>query len=41
VRELVIDPLDDTAVAALQNSAERINARIDDLAAASNATRPR
>jgi len=41
VRELVIDALDDTALAALQNSAERINARIDDLAAASNATRPR
>jgi DNA-binding MarR family transcriptional regulator len=30
VRELVIDALDDTALAALQNSAERINARIDD-----------
>jgi DNA-binding MarR family transcriptional regulator len=30
VRELVIDALDDTALAALRNSAERINARIDD-----------
>jgi DNA-binding MarR family transcriptional regulator len=30
VRELVIDPLGDTALAALQNSAERINARIDE-----------
>src|SRR5258705_12500064 len=30
VRELVIDALDDTALAALQNSAERINARIGD-----------
>ena len=30
VRELVIDALDDTALAALQNSAERIIARIDD-----------
>jgi DNA-binding MarR family transcriptional regulator len=30
VRELVIDALDETALAALQNSAERINARIDD-----------
>ena len=30
VRELVIDALDDTALVALQNSAERINARIDD-----------
>jgi DNA-binding MarR family transcriptional regulator len=30
VRELVIDALDDTALAALQDSAERINARIDD-----------
>jgi DNA-binding MarR family transcriptional regulator len=30
VRELVIDALDDTALAALQNSAEQINARIDD-----------
>src|SRR5258708_308621 len=30
VRELVIDALDDTALAALHNSAERINARIDD-----------
>jgi DNA-binding MarR family transcriptional regulator len=30
VRELVIDALDDTALAALENSAERINARIDD-----------
>jgi DNA-binding MarR family transcriptional regulator len=30
VRELVIDALDDTALAALKNSAERINARIDD-----------
>jgi DNA-binding MarR family transcriptional regulator len=30
VRELVIDALDDTALAALQNSAELINARIDD-----------
>jgi DNA-binding MarR family transcriptional regulator len=29
VRELVIDALDDTALKALQNSAERINARID------------
>jgi DNA-binding MarR family transcriptional regulator len=29
VRELVIDALDDTALAALRNSAERINARID------------
>jgi DNA-binding MarR family transcriptional regulator len=30
VRELVIDALDDTALAALHNSAERIIARIDD-----------
>jgi DNA-binding MarR family transcriptional regulator len=30
VRELVIDALDDTALKALQTSAERINARIDD-----------
>jgi DNA-binding MarR family transcriptional regulator len=30
VRELVMDALDETALAALQNSAERINARIDD-----------
>ena len=30
VRELVIDALDDSALKALQNSAERINARIDD-----------
>ena len=30
VRELVIDALDDTALAALQKSAERIIARIDD-----------
>jgi DNA-binding MarR family transcriptional regulator len=30
VRELVIDALDDTALKALQNSAERINACIDD-----------
>jgi len=30
VRELVIDARDDTALAALQDSAERINARIDD-----------
>jgi DNA-binding MarR family transcriptional regulator len=30
VRELVIDALDDTALAALQNSAERIITRIDD-----------
>src|SRR4029077_20010184 len=40
VRELVIDALDDTALAALQNSAERINARIDDLATTSAATPP-
>ncbi|MDT5182030.1 MAG: hypothetical protein QOI29_188, partial [Mycobacterium sp.] len=38
VRELVIDALDDTALAALQNSAERINARIDDHETASTAT---
>jgi DNA-binding MarR family transcriptional regulator len=31
VRELVIYALDDTALAALQKSAERINARIDDI----------
>ena len=37
VRELVIDALDDTALAALHNSAERINARIDDPATASTA----
>jgi DNA-binding MarR family transcriptional regulator len=30
VRELVIDALDDSALEALQNSVERINARIDD-----------
>jgi DNA-binding MarR family transcriptional regulator len=30
VRELVIDALDDSALKALQDSAERINARIDD-----------
>ena len=30
VRELVVDALDDTALAALKTSAERINARIDD-----------
>ena len=30
VRELVIDALDDIALTALHNSAERINARIDD-----------
>jgi DNA-binding MarR family transcriptional regulator len=30
VRELVIDALDDTALTALRESAERINARIDD-----------
>ena len=30
VRELVVDALDDSALKALQNSAERINARIDD-----------
>jgi DNA-binding MarR family transcriptional regulator len=30
VRELVIDALDDSALAALRNSAERVNARIDD-----------
>src|SRR6185295_3532983 len=30
VRELVIDALDDTALSALQDSAERIIARIDD-----------
>jgi DNA-binding MarR family transcriptional regulator len=41
VRELVIDALDDTALAALLNSAERINARIDDLATASAAPPPR
>jgi DNA-binding MarR family transcriptional regulator len=40
VRELVIDALDDTALAALQNSVERINARIDDLATTSAATPP-
>jgi hypothetical protein len=30
VRELVIDALDDSALKGLQNSVERINARIDD-----------